>query len=186
FIREEGHGRAALGQRLQLSEDAPRLIHRRGVQAALGEVGARLSPELAEPASGLGEREPIEARQKHLDGDEHLLAVALAEVSKDVLVRLGEVEAQGEIGDGVPAVLPLIEHREERRVLGLRQVGEDSVRQPREQRPSARELRLVEAVDDERLEDLAVADRKSTRLNSSHVKISYAVFCLKKKNNSYN
>src|SRR5690606_40110579 len=27
----------------------------------------------------------------------------------------------------------------------------------------------------------APADRKSTRLNSSHVKISYAVFCLKKK-----
>src|SRR5690606_40315866 len=29
-----------------------------------------------------------------------------------------------------------------------------------------------------------VKDRKSTRLNSSHVKISYAVFCLKKKNTS--
>src|SRR5690606_41231698 len=27
----------------------------------------------------------------------------------------------------------------------------------------------------------SVRDRKSTRLNSSHVKISYAVFCLKKK-----
>src|SRR5438874_10682249 len=27
-------------------------------------------------------------------------------------------------------------------------------------------------------------DRKSTRLNSSHVEISYAVFCLKKKNTS--
>src|SRR3712207_7671166 len=27
------------------------------------------------------------------------------------------------------------------------------------------------------------ADRKSTRLNSSHANISYAVFCLKKKNN---
>src|SRR5690606_3525581 len=27
----------------------------------------------------------------------------------------------------------------------------------------------------------ATVDRKSTRLNSSHVKISYAVFCLKKK-----
>src|SRR5437868_8462201 len=27
-----------------------------------------------------------------------------------------------------------------------------------------------------------VGDRKSTRLNSSHVSISYAVFCLKKKN----
>src|SRR5690606_41915960 len=30
-----------------------------------------------------------------------------------------------------------------------------------------------------RLERLQLADRKSTRLNSSHVKISYAVFCLK-------
>src|SRR3712207_7088853 len=27
----------------------------------------------------------------------------------------------------------------------------------------------------------AIADRKSTRLNSSHANISYAVFCLKKK-----
>src|SRR5690606_7339708 len=32
------------------------------------------------------------------------------------------------------------------------------------------------------LEQPAPRDRKSTRLNSSHVKISYAVFCLKKKN----
>src|SRR5437868_8130136 len=30
---------------------------------------------------------------------------------------------------------------------------------------------------------LSREDRKSTRLNSSHVSISYAVFCLKKKNN---
>src|SRR5690349_22037312 len=29
----------------------------------------------------------------------------------------------------------------------------------------------------------SVGDRKSTRLNSSHVEISYAVFCLKKKKN---
>src|SRR3712207_7739688 len=29
--------------------------------------------------------------------------------------------------------------------------------------------------------ELAVKDRKSTRLNSSHANISYAVFCLKKK-----
>src|SRR2546427_2005870 len=28
---------------------------------------------------------------------------------------------------------------------------------------------------------VAIADRKSTRLNSSHSQISYAVFCLKKK-----
>src|ERR1039458_10733606 len=30
--------------------------------------------------------------------------------------------------------------------------------------------------------DFLLADRKSTRLNSSHLGISYAVFCLKKKN----
>src|SRR5947209_15550238 len=30
------------------------------------------------------------------------------------------------------------------------------------------------------------SDRKSTRLNSSHANISYAVFCLKKKNKSQN
>src|SRR5699024_12802694 len=29
--------------------------------------------------------------------------------------------------------------------------------------------------------EISVKDRKSTRLNSSHVSISYAVFCLKKK-----
>src|SRR5690625_6326403 len=33
----------------------------------------------------------------------------------------------------------------------------------------------------EKAESIAAIDRKSTRLNSSHVAISYAVFCLKKK-----
>src|SRR3712207_7343004 len=33
-----------------------------------------------------------------------------------------------------------------------------------------------------RVPDPPVVDRKSTRLNSSHANISYAVFCLKKKN----
>src|SRR5690348_17756939 len=32
---------------------------------------------------------------------------------------------------------------------------------------------------------VAKVDRKSTRLNSSHPSISYAVFCLKKKNNAH-
>src|SRR6266498_5320584 len=31
------------------------------------------------------------------------------------------------------------------------------------------------------VQEEAIGDRKSTRLNSSHVRISYAVFCLKKK-----
>src|SRR5437870_9826035 len=39
------------------------------------------------------------------------------------------------------------------------------------------------AYDREMVEQFAKQDRKSTRLNSSHVAISYAVFCLKKKKN---
>src|SRR2546430_13366812 len=35
------------------------------------------------------------------------------------------------------------------------------------------------------LYDAIVGDRKSTRLNSSHSQISYAVFCLKKKINAH-
>src|SRR2546427_6573942 len=40
---------------------------------------------------------------------------------------------------------------------------------------TAREIDVLEA--------MAKGDRKSTRLNSSHSQISYAVFCLKKKKN---
>src|SRR5436309_5039591 len=42
-------------------------------------------------------------------------------------------------------------------------------------------LELPPHVDIPRLVQGLKGDRKSTRLNSSHVKISYAVFCLKKK-----
>src|SRR3989442_7729976 len=45
-------------------------------------------------------------------------------------------------------------------------------------------LRLVKyhpVLVDEASDDESILDRKSTRLNSSHVRISYAVFCLKKK-----
>src|SRR5438477_6194462 len=34
--------------------------------------------------------------------------------------------------------------------------------------------------------ELTIRDRKSTRLNSSHMSISYAVFCLKKKKKNKN
>src|SRR5207302_10974133 len=44
--------------------------------------------------------------------------------------------------------------------------------------PGARRPALLDRVVEQREDE----DRKSTRLNSSHVKISYAVFCLKKKN----
>src|SRR3712207_8060260 len=53
------------------------------------------------------------------------------------------------------------------------------------------EVRLLEVVDRDVFQHVAVQvladhleDRKSTRLNSSHANISYAVFCLKKKNST--
>src|SRR5258707_9704263 len=45
--------------------------------------------------------------------------------------------------------------------------------------PAGRRLRPAQV--EARLAQARQADRKSTRLNSSHANISYAVFCLKKK-----
>src|SRR3712207_7317482 len=43
-------------------------------------------------------------------------------------------------------------------------------------------LQAVQAAHEQQVQELyAQIDRKSTRLNSSHANISYAVFCLKKK-----
>src|SRR5438874_9202279 len=58
----------------------------------------------------------------------------------------------------------------------------DLVRAPSDLMPAIRRLLhnivVVDTLEDDVVEE---ADRKSTRLNSSHVEISYAVFCLKKK-----
>src|SRR3712207_7586298 len=79
------------------------------------------------------------------------------------------------------------------RLAGEHDVEEDQVgpHLPREpQRLRARSRRLDpealagEIVGEGARDDLVVLDRKSTRLNSSHANISYAVFCLKKKTNT--
>src|SRR5207245_9212077 len=49
-------------------------------------------------------------------------------------------------------------------------------------RVGKRERGLRVVIGDRATEHTPLADRKSTRLNSSHGSISYAVFCLKKKN----
>src|SRR5699024_12442226 len=67
--------------------------------------------------------------------------------------------------DALPILAPL--HRQRFRLApGHQDLGQGDQRQREEDCPPARGL---------------VEDRKSTRLNSSHVSISYAVFCLKKK-----
>src|SRR3712207_8389264 len=68
---------------------------------------------------------------------------------------------------------------------------EAHLKSPRDEHEAAARQRLpvVLALEDVALRDrqrltLEERDRKSTRLNSSHANISYAVFCLKKKNKS--
>src|SRR5207302_8351844 len=62
-------------------------------------------------------------------------------------------------------------------IEGARQKIEQ-YRRSGELKPEARHALATETVKELRAE--LKSDRKSTRLNSSHVKISYAVFCLKK------
>src|SRR5688572_30953021 len=62
-------------------------------------------------------------------------------------------------------------HRRERRKAGS---ARQSLSETSAGEPPAVRLRTLG-------DDSNIADRKSTRLNSSHSQISYAVFCLKKK-----
>src|SRR3712207_8911718 len=76
------------------------------------------------------------------------------------LFRSPEVGRDGDVAD----LVPLAEHAEHHRlVAGVLEIRE----------LEADHLGLAQAA--------AGQDRKSTRLNSSHANISYAVFCLKKK-----
>src|SRR5256885_13059658 len=68
--------------------------------------------------------------------------------------------------------LPIFRIR--RLFFGGRRAGEDEVCRLGERRQQ-------DPLDDEQRQRAFDADRKSTRLNSSHLVISYAVFCLKKK-----
>src|SRR5690606_40103023 len=91
---------------------------------------------------------------------------------------------------GYPPEL-FVEAYERARSLGLRAVAHAGEEGPPEYIWSALDDLGVERIDHgvRCLEDPELVDRlrreqidrKSTRLNSSHVKISYAVFCLKKK-----
>src|SRR5690554_7071543 len=69
--------------------------------------------------------------------------------------------------------------------IGAHHEGPELLRQIRHRGGKTAYWKMLHAeqlIDQQTDEDLVpVQDRKSTRLNSSHVRISYAVFCLKKK-----
>src|SRR5690554_7149990 len=64
-------------------------------------------------------------------------------------------------------------------ISGASATGEKAIQLASEERPS---IVLMDIMLKGDMNGIEAADRKSTRLNSSHVRISYAVFCLKKKN----
>src|SRR5439155_14981558 len=102
-----------------------------------------------------------------------ILAVALVTVCAE--------EPQAITDDGAAQrwvhVPELLERAVHRQALSL-QLGRDVVSLKRAPRD------VHEKAPGERIASL-LPDRKSTRLNSSHVAISYAVFCLKKKNQKH-
>src|SRR3712207_6860528 len=72
-------------------------------------------------------------------------------------------------------------HRQWRLHQGGEAQGRHGGHPPRKGRMGS--VRITARVDYAVRAALELADRKSTRLNSSHANISYAVFCLKKKKN---
>src|SRR5690625_7043445 len=79
----------------------------------------------------------------------------------------------GLLGTGVGFVLNYDKQYKEFRGYYLDKLYGNEIENPTINNMSARQLATIQE------------DRKSTRLNSSHVAISYAVFCLKKKNNEH-
>src|SRR2546426_8334325 len=108
------------------------------------------------------------------------------------LAFLCRLQARGEAVTGdLPAALALMQHEQLLAASGdLRAVSEnldDALRVASQKRPFGRQEfhfgDFESNIEGDRLKDARETDRKSTRLNSSHLVISYAVFCLKKKNN---
>src|SRR5258708_26246227 len=97
----------------------------------------------------------------HTDPDTHLAQVA--PILDEAITRLGR-------DDRKAIILRFFEQRDYRSIGEALGTSDDAA-----QKRVSRALAKLHA-------QLISRDRKSTRLNSSHQIISYAVFCLKKKN----
>src|SRR5690606_8984085 len=98
-----------------------------------------------------------------------LLAAAIVDVPEEDVGHPLRLVGRRELGRGIEGRLRLV-------VAPGLEVLVEADRQHRERGRVRLDLAAVDG-----LPEHALRDRKSTRLNSSHVKISYAVFCLKKK-----
>src|SRR2546429_4071330 len=90
--------------------------------------------------------------------------------------------------EGVPAVVredrSELEARDDRALpRAIKHAGDDHFMALIERREAAVQAQIGRVLRSVVTVEIRGGDRKSTRLNSSHGYISYAVFCLKKKNN---
>src|SRR3712207_3865538 len=130
---------------------------------------------LAVDRGGRGEDEPghpgLDHRLQQVQGAADVVAV----VALRLLDGLADQRERSEVQDSVEAL-----RNGAARTLVVEQVARDEPGPFRDRRL----VSLREVVQDHRLvaglDQLVGEDRKSTRLNSSHANISYAVFCLKK------
>src|SRR5690554_2052481 len=121
---------------------------------------------------------------------------AATEIGGDAWVVKAQVHAGGR---GKAGGVKLVKDKEEIRAFAQNWLGKNLVTYQTDEsgQPVSKilvesltdidqELYLGAVVDRGTRRIVFMADRKSTRLNSSHVRISYAVFCLKKKKNKIN
>src|SRR5215475_4511694 len=165
-----------------LRDDAPALALRGIAMARLGDL-ARAKMLLRRAARAFGPREAV-ARARCVVAE-----AEIALVSRDLTFPAKTLEAAGATleahGDQLNAAHA--RYLQVRRLLLIGRLDEaeqalaelDGAPLPPAIR-AAHEL-VVAGIAMRRLRTATARDRKSTRLNSSHVKISYAVFCLKKK-----
>src|SRR5690606_42066810 len=85
------------------------------------------------------------------------------------------------IFEGAVVTAEVVEHGRGKKVIAFKKRRRQNSKRSRGHRQHNTTVRIVEiAAAGGKAKKASKKDRKSTRLNSSHVKISYAVFCLKK------
>ena len=103
------------------------------------------------------------------------------------------VLAEGKIGTTGRGIGPAYEDKVARRAVKVSDLSDPETLEKRVRALIAHHNVFLKGADEELIDPqetldllagIAGTDRKSTRLNSSHITISYAVFCLKKKKNN--
>src|SRR5690349_14399634 len=89
------------------------------------------------------------------------------------VVECGRYPAKAAVGEAFPVTATIFREGHDELNADLVVTGPDGKRRP--------PVRMSKDATEPDIWHASNTDRKSTRLNSSHVEISYAVFCLKKK-----